>query len=77
MHRILVLLVLAAALVAVGPAAAWTWPTDGPVLLPFSFDPAHPYAGGQHRGVDVGGEPGESVLAPASGVVTFRAAASR
>jgi hypothetical protein len=71
MHRILVLFVLAAALVAVGPAAAWTWPTDGPVLLSFSFDPTHPYAGGQHRGIDVGGDPGESVLAPASGIVTF------
>ena len=35
------------------PAArAWTWPVDGAVLQPFVFDRSHPYAAGQHRGVD-------------------------
>src|SRR5262249_24461154 len=36
-----------------------------------SFDPARPYAPGQHRGIDVGGSPGELARAPAAGVVTF------
>ena len=43
------LLVLLAALAFAAPASAWTWPASGSVLLPFSFDPAHPYAAGQHR----------------------------
>jgi len=40
-------------------------------LRPFSFDHAHPYAGGQHRGVDLGAPSGSPVLAPAEGVVSF------
>src|SRR5947199_8000745 len=52
-------------------ASAWTWPVRGPVLQTFSFDPAHPYAAGQHRGIAVGADSGSPVLAPASGVVTF------
>ncbi len=43
MLRALLPAILAALFVA--PAAgAWTWPADGPVLQPFVFDPAHPYA---------------------------------
>ena len=52
-------------------AGAWTWPVTGPVLQAFSFDRAHPYAGGQHRGVDIGAAGGAPVVAPASGVVSF------
>jgi Peptidase family M23 len=52
-------------------AGAWTWPVQGPVLQTFSFDRAHPYAAGQHRGVAIGAGEGVAVLAPASGVVTF------
>src|SRR5213082_2848274 len=52
-------------------AKAWTWPVDGPVLRPFVFDSAHPYAGGQHRGIDIAGDPGTSVRAPVDGVVSF------
>jgi len=55
----------------VSVARAWTWPVDGPVLRPFSFDRARPYAGGQRRGVDLGAPTGTSVLAPAEGVVSF------
>ena len=65
------LLVLLAALALAAPASAWTWPASGSVLLPFSFDPAHPYAAGQHRGIDVGGSAGETIQAPAGGAVTF------
>jgi hypothetical protein len=52
-------------------ASAWTWPVNGPVLQTFSFDPAHPYTAGQHRGIAIGAAAGMSVLAPASGVVSF------
>src|SRR5579862_2373956 len=61
----IVMLVLAPA------ARAWTWPVDGSVLQPFSFDSAHPYAGGQHRAIEVAGELGEVVHAPAAGVVAW------
>jgi hypothetical protein len=70
MRRQLLAAVLAALLFA--PAGeAWTWPAAGPVLQAFLFDPAHPYAAGQHRGVDIGGEPGATVLAPRAGTVTY------
>jgi hypothetical protein len=54
------------------PAAhAWSWPVQGPVLQPFSFDPANPYAAGQHRGIDIGAATGATLVAPAGGTVTF------
>ncbi|MBA3377054.1 MAG: hypothetical protein H0U00_14795, partial [Actinobacteria bacterium] len=33
-------------------AQAWAWPADGEVLREFSLGD-NPYAGGQHRGVDI------------------------
>jgi MYXO-CTERM domain-containing protein len=55
------------------PAAyAWSWPVQGPVLQQFSYDEEHPYAAGQHRGIDIGADAvGESVIAPAAGIVSF------
>jgi len=55
------------------PAAyAWSWPVQGPVVQPFSYDESHPYASGQHRGVDIGADAvGEGVVAPAAGTVSF------
>jgi len=55
------------------PAAyAWSWPVQGPVLRPFAYDQSHPYASGQHRGVDIGADSaGESVVAPAAGTISF------
>jgi hypothetical protein len=55
------------------PAAyAWSWPVQGPVLQPFVYDEAHPYAAGQHRGVDIGADAaGETVVAPTAGTVSF------
>lgn len=45
---------------------------QGPVLKQFSYDEAHPYAAGQHRGIDIGANvAGESVVAPAAGTVSF------
>ena len=52
-------------------ARAWTWPVDGPVLRPFAFDSAHPYDGGQHRGIDIGAPSGAPVRSPADGLVAF------
>lgn len=55
------------------PAAyAWTWPVQGAVLQGFVYDESHPYASGQHRGVDIVADAaGEKVVAPAAGTVTF------
>src|SRR5437870_3500269 len=69
MRRFAVVLLCVLALPA--SARAWTWPVDGPLLRPFVFDPAHPYAGGQHRGIDIGAAEGTPVRAPADGTVTF------
>jgi hypothetical protein len=45
---------------------------EGTVLQPFSYDEAHPYAAGQHRGIDIGADAaGERVVAPATGTVSF------
>ncbi len=53
-------------------AQAWTWPVNGPVLQAFNYDKSHPYAAGQHRGIDIGASAaGELVVAPASGTVSF------
>jgi hypothetical protein len=72
MKRILALLpVLLAFQVCVSPALAWTWPVSGPVLRPFAFDRGNPYAGGQHRGADIGASVGANVVAPAGGTITF------
>src|SRR5262245_54288293 len=71
MPRVFVLLpALLALQVGVSPALAWTWPVDGPVLQTFNLGP-DPYRGDQHRGLDVGAPSGTTVLAPASGTVTF------
>jgi hypothetical protein len=71
MKRLVILLpVLLAFQVGVQPALAWTWPVDGPVLRPFKLGD-DPYAGGQHRGVDVGAPLGTSVRAPAGGTISF------
>jgi murein DD-endopeptidase MepM/ murein hydrolase activator NlpD len=51
-------------------AESWDWPLDGErrVLRPF-VAPPHPYGAG-HRGVDLAAS-GDTVRAPADGVVTF------
>ena len=66
----LLLPALVALQVGVQPALAWAWPVDGPVLRPFVFGD-DPYAGGQHRGIDIGAPAGTTVRAPASGTVSF------
>src|SRR5512132_41564 len=66
----LLLPVLVALQVGVQPALAWAWPVDGPVLRPFVLGD-DPYAGGQHRGIDIGALSGAPVRAPAAGTVSF------
>jgi Peptidase family M23 len=71
MRRVLALLpVLLAFQAGAPPALAWTWPADGPVLRPFTLGD-DPYAGGQHRGIDVAGPAGAPVRSPTAGVVSF------
>jgi hypothetical protein len=67
---LLATVILLVAVTHVGRASAWTWPVDGPVLRPFVADD-DPYAGGQHRGIDVGAPTGTDVRASATGVVAF------
>ena len=69
-HLVALLPVLIAFQAGAPPALAWTWPADGPVLGPFILGD-NPYAGGQHRGVDIAGEAGAPVRSPAAGVVSF------
>jgi hypothetical protein len=73
MRRLLLLLTaflsLAAALA--GPAqAAWLWPVSGEVITPYR-NGSDPYAGGQHRGIDIAAAVGTPVVASAAGEVRF------
>jgi Peptidase family M23 len=70
-NRIAVLAVgMLLSLVLSSPAAGWAWPVDGPVLRPFAAAD-DPYSGGQHRGIDIGGQAGANLRSPAAGVVSF------
>ena len=61
-----------AALLAFAPPAwaAWVWPLPGEVITPYR-NGDDPYAGGQHRGIDIAGRVGEQVVAAAGGEVGF------
>ena len=64
-----VLLLLGAA----PPATAspgWQWPVRGPVITPYR-NGSDPYAGGQHRGIDIAAPVGTPVVAATGGTVTF------
>jgi hypothetical protein len=66
-------LVIVALLVAAPPAEAapgWVWPVRGEVITPYR-NGDDPYAGGQHRGVDIAAPVGAAVVAARSGVVRF------
>ena len=55
MKRILALLpVISRSRSACRPRSPGHGPVSGPVLEPFAFDRGNPYAGGQHRGADIG-----------------------
>jgi len=66
-------LLLPLALVPALPAQAsgdWRWPVEGELITAYR-NGADPYAGGQHRGIDIAAEPGTAVLAAAAGTVRF------
>jgi murein DD-endopeptidase MepM/ murein hydrolase activator NlpD len=67
-----VLALLAPLLVPVpaSAAAGWQWPLRGDVLTPYR-NGSDPYAGGQHRGIDIAGDPGAAVVAAVGGTVRF------
>src|SRR5262245_20257233 len=65
-----VLVVMIAALALAPGASAWAWPVDGPVLRPFAAE-GDPYAGGQHRGIDIGAPRGSEVRSATTVVVAF------
>lgn len=53
------------------PAPPWTWPLSPRPTVVAPFDPPeHPWGSG-HRGVDLLGRPGQSVVAVAAGTVSF------
>ena len=55
-------------------AAGWSWPVAGDVITHYR-NGADPYAGGQHRGIDIAAEAGRPVVAAAGGTVRFAAVA--
>lgn len=78
MKRILLVCLLSLLLsaVAASPAQAsgWKWPLQGPVITSYR-NGDDPYADGQHRGIDIAGGVGDSVVAAAGGTVRFAAVA--
>jgi hypothetical protein len=51
-------------------SAEWVWPLRGPVITTYR-NVDDPYAGGQHRGIDIAGSVGARVAAAAEGEVSF------
>jgi murein DD-endopeptidase MepM/ murein hydrolase activator NlpD len=49
----------------------WTWPLKPPPTVVNGFDPPEDPWGSGHRGVDLLGQPGQSVMAVAAGSVSF------
>jgi len=64
---------IAVALLVAQPAHAasgWQWPVRGEVITLYR-NGGDPYAGGQHRGIDIAGAVGAPVVAAAGGTVRF------
>ncbi|MEA2308882.1 MAG: Peptidase family, partial [Thermoleophilaceae bacterium] len=53
-----------------GAASSWRWPVEGRVITPY-HNGEDPYAGGQHRGIDIAAPAGTGVVAASAGTVTF------
>jgi len=56
---------------ATSASAVWTWPLAGPPPVARAFAPPEIRYGPGHRGVDVAGAPGASVLAAGAGTVSY------
>jgi hypothetical protein len=71
-HLLLTTAAALAALLAFAPPAwaAWQWPLHGELITPYR-NGDDPYAGGQHRGIDIAGAVGDNVVAAAGGEVRF------
>ena len=67
--RVLIALTLLALLLP-AEARAWTWPVSGEVVTRYRNGP-DPYAGGQHRGIDIAAPAGAAVVAGRAGTVVF------
>jgi murein DD-endopeptidase MepM/ murein hydrolase activator NlpD len=52
-----------------GSAGSWRWPVVGAIV--HGYDPPETPFGAGHRGIDIAAEVGTTVVAPASGVVSF------
>src|SRR2546421_6154147 len=63
------LLLLAPATARAG-APGWRWPVSGAVITPYR-NGDDPYAGGQHRGIDIAAPRGTPVAAAAAGTVMY------
>ena len=67
------MLLLALLLALAAPAHAdprWRWPVRGEVVTPFHVTP-HPFAPGQHRGIDIAARAGARVRSACEGRVRF------
>src|SRR2546430_9865087 len=51
-------------------APGWRWPVAGEVITPYR-NVDDPYAGGQHRGIDIGASVGTPVVAATGGTVGY------
>ena len=75
MARISLLLVCSALFLSVAAtparaAGSWAWPVRGDLITSYR-NGADPYAGGQHRGIDIASPVGRAVAAPTAGRITF------
>jgi hypothetical protein len=53
-----------------GAVPGWSWPVEGEVMTGYR-NGDDPYAGGQHRGIDIAADAGTPVAAAAAGTVRF------